>query len=522
MVAIDGIIRRLQGLTGWRRHALAAALGMLLAGALAPLYLWPLAFVALAGLLLLGEGAGPGWRYFFTVYCFAYGYFVAGLYWIGIAFFVDADRFAWLSPLPVLGLPLLLALFPAAGVWLTRWLGGGREPGRTLLFAAGWTIGEWLRSFVLAGFPWNLVGYIWADHPAAMQVATLVGSHGLGLLTLLAAAGVALALRPAISRRARLTALLLPLGFGLTVLAGLLRLDTASHDVVAGVQLRLVQPSIAQTAKWQDSLRRKHLQQQIDLSLAPSEKPPTHIIWSETAIPYLIDEAGALRQALSHVAPRDGALVAGAIRRSFDSAGRMTVYNSLFALGGTGNIANYYDKVHLVPFGEYLPLRHWLHPLGLDALAAGSIDFSSGSATEPLLVTGLPPVRPLICYEAIFPAEIAAAGEMRSGVLLNITNDAWFGRSSGPYQHFAAARMRAVEQGLPLVRAANNGLSAIVDPYGRIVASLGLDKVGVVDGPLPAPLAPTIYAGLGDRPVILFCLLAILFGLVLDRKRMKD
>src|SRR3546814_538606 len=151
----------------------------------------------------------------------------------------------------------------------------------------------------------------------------------------------------------------------------------------------------------------------------------------------------------------------------------MTVYNSLFALNGTGTIASVYDKVHLVPFGEYLPLRDWLHPLGLDALAASGVDFSPGAASDPLVIAGLPPVRPLICYEAIFPDEIATAGQTRAGVLLNITNDAWFGRSSGPYQHFASARMRAVEQGLPLVRDANTGISAIVDPYGRIVASLG-------------------------------------------------
>jgi apolipoprotein N-acyltransferase len=390
-----------------------------------------------------------------------------------------------------------------------------------LLAVAGWTLGEWLRSHVLTGFPWNLIGYVWANHPAAMQVAAIIGSHGLGLLTLLAVAGCALALRPGASRRARLVPLLLPAGFALVVAGGALRLAGARHDMVPDVWLRLVQPSIAQEAKWQDVLRQRHLQQQVALSIQPAEDKPTHIIWAETAIPYLIDEATPLREALGHIVPPGGALIAGAIRRQFDAAGHMTVFNSLFALNDKGNIAGVYDKVHLVPFGEYLPLRRWLHPLGLDAVAASGIDFSPGRDSNPLVIDGLPPARPLICYEAIFPDEIAANGQMRAGLLLNITNDAWFGRSSGPYQHFASARMRAVEQGLPLVRAANTGISAIVDPYGRIVARLGLDKVGVVDGPLPAALPPTAYARWGDGPVILFSLFVILVAFGIDRRRIK-
>jgi apolipoprotein N-acyltransferase len=523
MVRIHATIGRLQRLSGWRRHLCLLLLGALLATALAPLYLWPLGLVALGGLLLMDAAAGRGWRSFFTTYVFAYGYFVAGLYWMGIAFFVDAAQFAWLSPLPVLGLPLLLAAFPAGGIWLACRCAGRAGPfGRMLLFAAGWTIGEWLRSHVLTGFPWNLVGYVWADHPAVMQIASVIGSHGLGLATLLAAAGCTFALHPAASRRRRLAALLLPAAFALAALGGALRLGAAGHDMVPGVWLRLVQPSIAQEAKWQDALRQRHLQQQVSLSMTPAARKPTHIIWAETAIPYLIDETGTLRQALGHLVPPGGALIAGAIRRQFDAAGRMTVYNSLFALGDTGNIANVYDKEHLVPFGEYLPLRRWLHPLGLDAVAASGIDFSAGAATGPLVIDGLPPARALICYEAIFPDEIAPAGAMRAGLLLNITNDAWFGRSSGPYQHFAAARMRAVEQGLPLVRAANTGISAIVDPYGRVVESLGLDEIGVVDGPLPAALPPTPYVRWGDIPVILFSLFVIFVAIGMDRRRIKD
>lgn len=516
-------IARLQSLAGWRRYLAALLLGALCAAGQAPLYLWPLSIAGFVALLLMNEGGSRGRRGLLTIYAFAYGYFLAGLYWVGISFFVDAERFALLLPLPVLGLPLLLAVFPAAGAWAAQRLAGASSVHRLLLLPAGWTLGEWLRSFVLTGFPWNLIAYIWGDWPAAMQTVAIFGSHGLGLLTLLAAAGVALLLLPGMPRRVRIAALTLPLALAVSIGAGMLRLSQASEATVPGVQLRLVQPSVPQTLKWRDDLRRKHLQQHVDLSLTPAAVAPTHIVWPETAIPYLIDEAPDLRQALGRLVPAGGALIAGGIRRSFDQSQQLTLYNSLFALDQTGQIAARYDKQHLVPFGEYLPFRSWLQLLGLDKLAVGAVDFSNGGKAAALAMPGLGQVRALICYEAIFPAEIATGEAARPDLLLNVTNDAWFGRSSGPYQHFAAARFRSVEQGLPLVRAANNGVSAIVDSYGRVVARLDLNAVGVVDGPLPAPAARRpFYAWLGDLPVLAFSALLLLFGWYFSRRRHAD
>jgi apolipoprotein N-acyltransferase len=527
MIRLTALIARWQGLGGWRRYGAAAVLGVLLAGAQAPLSLWPLGLLALIAVQLLAEGgpsSGPGRsrrHVFFTLYVFAYGYFVAGLYWIGIAFFVDAERFAILLPLPVLGLPLLLAVFPAGGAWLGYLAGGRSMPWRYLLLPCGWLLGEWLRGWVLTGFPWNLVGYVWAASPFTMQPAAWIGTHGLGLATMLACSGLALAVAPPVSRRLRLAALMLPFGFVLLLGAGAMRVWQAPLGSMPGVQLRLVQPSVAQTLKWRDDLRQQHLQAHIALTLQPAAVPPTHVIWPETAIPYLLDEETALRDALSRLAPTGGALVTGAPRRSFDQNRKLVLYNSIFALGPDGTLASQYDKIHLVPFGEYLPFRNLLRPLGLDALAVGSVDFSSGASAAPMEIPGLPAARALICYEAIFPAEVAANGKAVRW-LLNITNDAWFGHSSGPYQHLAAARFRAVEQGLPLVRAANNGISAIVDPYGRIIASLGLDAVGVVDGPLPAPLdAATPYARLGDWPALGFAALLVLLGGLVNRRRIN-
>src|SRR5690606_12358259 len=325
-----------------------------------------------------------------------------------------------------------------------------------------------------------------------------------GLLTMLACAGLTLALHPQNGRIVRLAALALPLGLGLAIAAGAARLPDGPAATLPDIRLRLVQPSIPQTLRWREELRQKNVERHIELSLQPAARPPSHIIWPETAIPYLLDEAELLRQALAGIVPPGGALISGGIRRSIGSDNTLTLYNSLFALNGEGRIAGRYDKVHLVPFGEYLPFRRFLAPVGLDALAVGSVDFSPGTAAAALPLPGLPPARVLICYEVIFPAAIVPGDGARAGLLLYNTNDSWFGQSTGPHHHFAAARMRGVEQGLALVRAANNGISAIVDPYGRILAKLGLNDVGVVDGSLAEALPPTLYARWGDRPVLLF------------------
>jgi len=521
-MTLRGVLRSWQSLHGWRRYGAALLLGALLAAAQAPLSLWPLAFVCFVLLLHLdagGSDVASARRSFFTLFAFAYGYFVAGHYWIGISFFVDAAKFAILLPLPVLGLPIVLAVFPATGAWLAWLIARGNHVAYMLLMPFGWLVGEWLRGHVATGFPWNLVGYVWGDWPAAMQLAAYIGAQGLGLLTMLAASGLALAL---LGRR-----LALALPAVLIVVMALASLRVPSGIAMqADVNLRLVQPSIEQTLKWQDGLRQQHLQQHVALSLQPSEINLTHVIWPETAIPYLLDEEPGLRDALAKRLAPGTVLITGAPRREALSGNPrdVAIYNSVFALGSDAQIAARYDKVHLVPFGEYLPFRSLLKPLGLDALAAGAVDFSFGRDMSPIAIPGLPFARVLICYEAIFPDESMQQSDgstPAAGMLLNLTNDAWFGRSSGPYQHFVAAKFRAVEQGLPLVRAANNGISAIVDPYGRVTVRLGLDEVGVVDGGLPAAIAQRpLYARIGDGPLLALAL-AILVAAFALRRRAK-
>jgi apolipoprotein N-acyltransferase len=252
---------------------------------------------------------------------------------------------------------------------------------------------------------------------------------------------------------------------------------------VEGTLLRIVQPNIEQRIKWQPDLRAKHVAGQMGLSAGSGPRPPTHLVWSETAVPFLLPDAAQVLQALAKVVPPGGVLLTGAPRRA-EVDGTPRLWNSLFAIDETGSIVAIYDKRHLVPFGEYMPLRSLL---SIAKLTQGGGDFSPGEGSRSLTLPGLPEASALICYEVIFPGNVVDEG---SGArwLLNITNDAWFGTSTGPYQHFAAARLRAVEEGLPLVRAANTGISAVVDAYGRVIASLGLNRVGVIDAPLPRAL----------------------------------
>jgi apolipoprotein N-acyltransferase len=297
---------------------------------------------------------------------------------------------------------------------------------------------------------------------------------------------------------------------------GSLRLAAApalGADVVDGVVLRLVQPSIDQASKWKTELRRAHVARQMRLSAAPGAAAPSHLIWAETAVPFLLAREPELRARIAGIVPEGGLLLTGAPRAGAAGADPR-LWNSLHALDAEGEIVGTYDKAHLVPFGEYTPLRPLL---GLAKLTAGSVDFSPGPGRVALALPGLPPFSPLICYEAIFPGRVVGSGA-RPQWLLNLTNDAWFGTSSGPYQHFASARTRAVEEGLPLVRVANNGISAVVDAYGRIVGRLGLNEIGTLDAALPRPaMGISLYAYLGDWSALIVVLIAAFSALMLRR-----
>ncbi len=504
------LAERVMALAGWRRALIAVLLGIAATGALPPLHLLPLLIVAFTGLVWLIDGSASVRAAFAAGWWFGLGHFVTGLYWIGFALMTDPERFAWLVVPAVLAISAALALFPALAAMVAKLCAPGVS--RVLGLALGWVLAEWLRGRLFTGFPWNLIGTAWNLSEPMIQFAAYGGVFGLGLITVAAATAPSTVVGEGRARWAP-TLLAGALLAGLWG-AGMARLSAyPAGAAVEGVRLRLVQPNVAQHHKWQPEKREALFRRHLALTTGEGFDTVTHVIWPETAIPYFIADDAARRRMIAAATPKGGALISGALRgvRKTDSAPRK-LWNSLHAFDAQGRIVATYDKAHLVPFGEYMPFRNILT---VAKLTYGTTDFSSGPGPRSLTVAGLPPFSPLICYEAIFPAAVVGPSK-RPGFLLNITNDAWFGMSSGPYQHFASARLRAVEQGLPLVRAANTGISAVVDAQGRITARLGLDEEGVLDADLPLALdEPTFYARWGD-----FWLLPLFaVGAVLLRRR---
>jgi apolipoprotein N-acyltransferase len=506
----------LADLSGWQRYAATFFAGVIAALALPPLYLVPSLVIGFTALAWLFTGVERKRSAFAVGWWFAFGYFAISLYWVGFALLVEADKFAWMLPIATLGLPALLGLFAGSAALLAflvirKFSISGFSA--VIVLAVSWTFFEWLRGFVLTGFPWNLSGYAWGASDAMAQLASVVGVQGLGLLTFLFAASPA-ALADQGSRRRQwspiLVSALLLVSIGFWGQTHLLQNPTR---FVEGVTLRLVQPAINQKDKWRPELRRTFLQRYMQMSSQAGAGNISLLIWPETAIPYYLDREPGLRRALGQMLPANGYLITGVPRTLAEPrkpGAPFQVWNSIQALNNSGDVVASYDKHHLVPFGEYVPLRQILGMLGIERLAAGRGDFQRGSGPKTLQLPGYPGVGPLICYEVIFPGEVVSQTD-RPGWILNVTNDAWFGISAGPWQHLAIARMRAIEEGLPLVRAANSGISAIIDPQGRIIGHLGLGASDVLDGGLPAPMPEaTIFARFQDLGLFILMMISTL------------
>ncbi|MGE7416107.1 apolipoprotein N-acyltransferase [Methylobacterium tarhaniae] len=518
--------------SGWTRLALAWLAGACGALAMPPFGILPALCAALVPAVWLLDGAAVassrlgrragtalaagaiGWAW-------GFGYLTAGLWWLGAAFLVEADQFAYLMPLGVLGLPAALGLFYGAGFAVARllWSPG---PGRIAALACGLGAAEWLRGHLFTGFPWNALGMALGQNLWLMQAASVVGLYGLTVLAVLACAAPAtLADAGGASRRFG------PSVAAFLVLAGLaaggaLRVPAGPVPEVPGVRLRLVQANIPQDARFNPRNREGILERYLGLSdsaTAPDRqglRDVTHLIWPESSFPFLIQRDPQALRRIGSALPPGTLLVTGAARADEPLPGeRLHFYNAILMIGQDGFVGGRYDKLHLVPFGEYLPgpVDSLLRASGLKQFVAVPGGFTAGEATErpPLTVPGLPPVAPSICYEAIFPGAVASRRE-RPGLLLNVTNDGWFGDTPGPRQHFAQARLRAVEEGIPLVRAANTGISAVVDPYGRVTGMLSVGTEGVLDRNLPRNLREsTAYVRFGD---VLFTILLLGCGLM--------
>jgi apolipoprotein N-acyltransferase len=515
---------------GWRRILIAMLAGAATVLALPPLNLWPVPFLTFPVLVWLIDGAAAGrlrgvLAAALTGWAFGFGYFVAGLYWLGNALLVDAKTFAWLLPFAVLGLPAGLALFTAAGCALARliWTRGAM---RIIALALALTLTEWLRGHILTGFPWNAFGYALATPLPLAQTAALLGIWGLTFIAVAVYATPA-AITDDAADNARpwlAPALAVLVLAGLTAYGGM-RLSRNPTTTVAGVRLRIMQPNLQQDEKFNYAQKQAVMARYLALSDRASGPQSsgvagaTHLIWPESAFPFFLTrEPDALAQ-IAALLPENTVLITGAVRapESTPPGARVDrAYNSVYVIDHAGSILGAYDKVHLVPFGEYLPFQALLESLGLMQLTKVRGGFIPGDRHRTMMVPGAPRMLPLVCYDIIFPSDVVPHGE-RPGWMLNLTNDGWFGRSAGPYQHFEQARVRAIEEGLPLVRAANTGISAVVDPLGRVISSLPLGTEGVLDAALPQALSPTLYTRAGDSGPALI----VVAGFILVARRRR-
>jgi len=525
-------------LQGWRRAAAALVAGVLSVLAMAPFEFFPILFVTFPVLIWLLDGcagsrdAGAAARSAREALCagltgwfFGFGYFLAGLYWVGSAFLVDADQFGWLLPFAVALLPAGLAIFYGSATALASlaWCPG---PARVVALAIAFMVAEYARGHVLTGFPWNTLGYALTDGEALMQWASIFGIYGLTALAVLIFSAPATIWSGHWSVDSRW-----PARFGLAVAAvlllggayvfGAIRLANATAEEVAGVRLRVVQPNIPQKEKWKPGNRSMVFNRLLDISRSRIDAPGaglrgiTHLIWPESSVPFLLADTKEALTEVANLLPQDTVLIIGAARGETDYADggeirEHRVYNSIFVMDDQARILDSYDKVRLVPFGEFLPFQATLESIGLEQLTRQRGGFAAGAGRRHMRPPGAPTFSPLICYEIIFPEDVRGEGD-RPEWLLNLTNDAWFGDTTGPYQHLHQARVRAVEQGLPVVRAANSGVSAVIDPYGRVIERLPLNWGGALDSGLPVAISATPFVEWGR---LVEALIVILLGII--------
>jgi apolipoprotein N-acyltransferase len=508
---------------GWKRAAIALVAGALSALAMAPFNAWPVLFLTFPVAVWLIDGAGAGRLQGVPAaamagWWFGLGYFVPGLYWIGYAFLVDASTFAWLLPFAILGLPAYLALFTALGFALARLI-WTRDASRVIALAASLTLSEWLRGHMLTGFPWNAFGYALTEPLALAQTASLIGLWGMTFLAVAIFASPAALIDGSSRGRkpwiAPVIALALLIAMGIF---GAVRLSLQPTKMIASVKLRIMQPNLQQDVRFNYSAKAEVMQKYLTLSDRASGPQSTGVrdanilIWPESAFPFFLTrEADAMAQ-IADLLPKGTVLITGSVRAPELPPGvRVTrAYNSIYVIDHDGNVLSVYDKLHLVPFGEFLPFQDWMEKIGLEQLTKVQGGFIPGTRRRSMEIPNAPRALPLICYEAIFPGDVAERDD-RPGWIVNLTNDGWFGISTGPYQHLQQARLRAIEQGLPLVRAANTGISAVIDPVGRIVARLDLGIEGVLDSPLPSAIASTVYTRVGDIPAAIIVAAGFIF-----------
>lgn len=503
-----------------RRLALAALAGGAAVFGMAPFDLWPLLLAALGILAWLVDGAAdtprPKRAAALTGWAFGFAYFAGGFYWVGEAFYVDPAT-VWLMPFAVTLLPAGMALYYGLAALAARAL-PQRGAAFALLFAAIFAATEFVRGFLFTGFPWNLFGAGFIGS-GIDQGAAVAGLYGLTLAALVAGFG----LYPALARGRSLRRFV-PVALGALLLAGAWSYGALREAAPAptGTLIRVVQPDNPQSEKGKPDYGRRLWQRLMSLTNADGADRVSIFVWPEGVTPFLMDETPEALQVIGEALTPGQILIAGSARRQ-RLADATRYYNSLFVVDDAGTIAAVYDKAHLVPFGEYMPFPGFFRSLGIDILNARVAEsFTAGPGLQTLAVGALPAFSALICYEALFPAEVVGPDQPRPAWLANITDDSWFGTQTGPFQHLTAARFRAIEEGLPLVRAATTGISAVIDADGRIVAATKLGEAVKIDAALPAARLPTPFARHGHLIFWLGLLAVAALGLGLGERPLRS
>ncbi|WP_455474272.1 apolipoprotein N-acyltransferase [Bartonella sp. B30(2025)] len=486
--------------TGWKRQALVFLCGALTSFALPPFYFVPICFltfpvfiVLLDQINIIKNNKKRLFTYALSCGTFGFSYFICSLWWLGNALLIEPTTLKWAFPFAVLFPPLYLALYWFFAGFIVGWLWTkGIARFFVLAFALG--LAEWLRAILFTGFPWNALGYTAMPTPIFMQSDAIVGLFGMNILAVLAYSLPTVLLTDEKKKFALFLCLsLISIHSGF----GFYRLNTTSATIdyqKSNYWVRVVQPSIPQNEKLNNTLSEEILDAHIKLSITPTngKKPePDLIIWPETSLPYILNDSPALATYIaSFLKPKQWAII-GAVRTTYDASYSQTQYfNSMAVIDAKGDVLNTSDKLHLVPFGEYLPYKSLFNKIGFHILAEDDIsEYTAAHVRKTVTLPNGFSYLPLICYEIIFPNEMTFKGYPPQAII-NVTNDAWFNITPGPYQHLQQAQLRAVELGIPLIRAANNGISAVIDSYGRIVIALKQDAVGVIDSPIPSPIVP--------------------------------
>ena len=489
-------------------------LGMISARALPPFYTFPLLFLTFSAFLLILNQAQGKKQSFAFGYWFGFGYFACNLAWIGNAVLIDAARLGWLFPIILLAAGGFFGLFIAFPALLANQ--AKSFYGRWLAFAGWWVIFEWIRSFILTGFPWNLLGSVLAFDTTLIQAAAVVGTYGLSLAVLMICSAPAL-----IMHYQNKTSLNIALGSILFIsacLVGYGRYHLANMDTSpSSTKIRLVQPAIPQKMKWNRQKLEENLEQYIDMSKQNGLDDVDFVIWGETATPFALDYEPQYMEKIIEAVPAKGYLITGLVRFEYQGTDFHPL-NSSFVIDKSGNIVDYYDKSHLVPFGEYIPLRRFL-PNWITPVTNTITDFLAGDGPKTIKLGNQPSFGISICYEIIFPHQIINRQD-KPEWLINLTNDGWYGISQGPYQHLVTTQLRAVEEGRTIVRAANTGISAVINPYGKILAQIDLDVSTMEDINLPKQLSiATFYGQNGNFIPVILCLLNIIMAFAIKNKQ---